>query len=331
MHIEKRAYARAGLLGNPSDGYFGKIIAVSVKNFWAAVTLEPAEHIRIEPLPQDVPAYGNLRELAETIKLYGYYGGVRLIQALMKRFYDYAQEAGLRLRDENFSIRYASNIPRQIGLGGSSAIVTATLRALMEFYEVEVPKEMQPTLILEAERNELGINAGFMDRVTQVYEGCVYMDLNKEFVQARGRGIYEKLDASLLPPLYLAYKRGLGKVSGSVLNEIRVAYDRGDKTARETLNALAALAERGKRVLTERNYAELHRMMDENFELRSRIQTISTGNAELIRAARKAGAAAKFAGSGGSIIGMYADDAMYEELERRLKELGAEVIRPVVE
>jgi len=72
-------------------------------------------------------------------------------------------------------------------------------------------------------------------------------------------------------------------------------------------------------------------MMDENFELRSRIQTISPGNAELIRAARKAGAAAKFAGSGGSIIGMYADDAMYEELERRLKELGAEVIRPVVE
>jgi hypothetical protein len=37
--IRKRAYARAGLIGNPSDGYHGKTISISVRNFWAEVVL----------------------------------------------------------------------------------------------------------------------------------------------------------------------------------------------------------------------------------------------------------------------------------------------------
>jgi len=35
----KRAFARAGLLGNPSDGYHGKTISMSVRNYWAEVVL----------------------------------------------------------------------------------------------------------------------------------------------------------------------------------------------------------------------------------------------------------------------------------------------------
>ena len=35
--ITRRAYARIGLLGNPSDGFFGKTIAVSLQNFYAEV------------------------------------------------------------------------------------------------------------------------------------------------------------------------------------------------------------------------------------------------------------------------------------------------------
>ena len=39
ISIRKRAYARAGLVGNPSDGYFGKTLSVIVRNFWAETTL----------------------------------------------------------------------------------------------------------------------------------------------------------------------------------------------------------------------------------------------------------------------------------------------------
>jgi hypothetical protein len=40
--ITRRAYARIGLLGNPSDGFFGKTIAVSLQNFYAEVRGPPA-------------------------------------------------------------------------------------------------------------------------------------------------------------------------------------------------------------------------------------------------------------------------------------------------
>lgn len=38
--VRCRVHARIGLLGNPSDGFQGATIAVSLANFWAEVGLE---------------------------------------------------------------------------------------------------------------------------------------------------------------------------------------------------------------------------------------------------------------------------------------------------
>ena len=67
--ITNRAYARVGLLGNPSDGYFGKCISVSVQNFFAEVTLTPNQQIfssrvTIEPGPSDSTVFESLDTLA---------------------------------------------------------------------------------------------------------------------------------------------------------------------------------------------------------------------------------------------------------------------------
>ena len=45
--IHSRCFARAGLIGNPSDGFFGKTIAVTVHNWCAEVTLweSPGKHL----------------------------------------------------------------------------------------------------------------------------------------------------------------------------------------------------------------------------------------------------------------------------------------------
>lgn len=331
MVIESRAYARAGLVGNPSDGYFGKVIAISVKNFWASVSLEEAQELEIKGDEQESNIYRDIHELVEEINLYGYYGGVRLIKASIKRFFEYCLNRNIKLEAKNFTARYDSTIPRQVGLGGSSAIIVATIRALMRFYQVEIPIEILPSIVLDAELKELRINAGLMDRVIQVYEGCVYMNLDSEIIKKNGHGIYEQLDPKLLPHLYLAYKPSLAKVSGDVLNEIRVGYERGDRLVIETLNRIAEIAERGKQALLQGNMDELYNLMNENFDLRRKIMKISSGNLELIRAARECGASAKFAGSGGSIIGMYKDEDMFSHLVIELKKLEAKVIKPIVE
>jgi glucuronokinase len=254
-----------------------------------------------------------------------------LIKATIKKFYEYCQVQCIQLEKKNFAIRYSSNIPRQLGLGGSSAIITAAIRALMEFYSVRIPQEILPTLILEAERDELGINAGFMDRVIQVYEGCVYMDLDENIIQEKGHGIYERLSPKFLPMLYLAYKPVLGKVSGKVLNDIRHGFDRGDPFVLETLHRIAEKAELGKEALLKKDFITMKRLMDENFDLRSQIMKISESNLEMVMTARACGASAKFAGSGGSIIGMYEDEKMYSQLESELSGIGAKVIKPTIE
>ena len=121
----------------------------------------------------------------------------------------------------------------------------------MEFYEADIPCKVLPSLILEAESKELGINAGLIDRVVQVYGGCVCMDLNRQVIEEKRCGIYEQLDPKILPVLYLAYKPALGKVSGQVLDDIRMGYELGDTLVLDTLKRLAEIAETGKKALLQ--------------------------------------------------------------------------------
>ncbi len=330
MTIVTRAHARAGLLGNPSDQYFGQIIAISVKNFTARAFITESDRIVIEPAADDRPVYANAAEFVARIDRYGYYGGGRLLKAALKVFFDYCARQGTRVRKMNFHIGYDSDIPRQVGLAGSSAIIVAAMRGLLEFYEVEIPLEILPTLVLQAERQELGINAGFMDRVAQVYEGCVYMDLSQEFVEEKGHGRYERLDPKRLPPLYLAYKPELGKVSGQVHSEIRTAYDRGDARVIETLKKIAETAAEGREAYLRGDFSRWPALMDESFNLRSQIMRISEANLAMVRAARGCRASANYAGSGGSVIGIYDGEPMFERLTAALGSLGAVVIKPQI-
>ncbi len=330
MIIEARAFARAGLLGNPSDGYFGKTISISVRNFGARVSLYQTPELKIEMQEQDSDVFRNIYDLVDSVSLMGYYGGTRLIKAAIKKFCEYCSDNDIKLSYKNFTIRYHSSIPRQVGLAGSSAIITATMRALMKFYSVKIPLPILPSIVLAAENDELGINAGLQDRVIQAYEGCVFMNFDKMILDEKNHGLYERIDPNLLPRLFIAYKTDLGKVSGKVLNDIRTRYDNGDKFVIDNLHRIAEVAEDGKEAIKTRDFAKLNQLIDENFDLRAKIMNISKSNMELVQTARKCGASAKFTGSGGSIIGIYADDDMLTHLVVELKKINARVIKPYI-
>lgn len=62
--IEHRTYARVGLLGNPSDVYFGRTISFSLGNFWASVRLEPSRELVIRPHPvHDFVSFDSIDQL----------------------------------------------------------------------------------------------------------------------------------------------------------------------------------------------------------------------------------------------------------------------------
>ncbi len=328
--IETYACARAGLLGNPSDGYYGKTISFSLSNFRARVLLYPSARLELRPSKADLPIFENLDDLYQTTRWRGYYGGIRIIQALIVRFMDYCRERSIELPDRNFTIEYESSIPQRLGMGGSSAIIIAALRALCEYYEIEIAPPAQANLALETETRELGVPAGLQDRVIQVYEGLVYMDFAREQMERLGYGTYERLDPSLLPSLYVAYRTSLGEGTEVFHNNVRERWRRGDPEVVEAMRTWAGYAEQGRRCLLDRDYAALGRLIDANFDLRANICSISPGNLLMIRAAREAGATANFAGSGGAIVGSYEDERMYGALAAAMRSCGAAVVKPRV-
>ena len=328
-HIKTRSFPRVGLVGNPSDGYFGRTIAFTFKNFSSEILLGE-DSTRISFVNRE-SEFDSVEDLCDNIQLHGYYGGIRLLKAAIKRFRDHCRENGIQVDlDKKFKITYSSNIPQQVGLAGSSAILTATFRALMDFYEVEIENQILPNLIQEVETHELKIPAGLQDRVVQVYDNLVFMDFDKKRMESDGYGRYEKLDPGLLPNVYVAYRSSMSEGTEVFHNNIRARYQSGETVVVEAMQAWAEMAEQGRKALVDGDMERLTCLINANFDLRSRIYRISPGNEEMIRVARQAGATAKFAGSGGAIVGTYNDDNHLQALTAELAEIGVVVIKPVV-
>jgi glucuronokinase len=340
--IRQRAYARAGLVGNPSDGYFGKTISILVRDFYATAILYEWESIELILSGDDQSRFDTIDELVRDVRLHGYYGGIRLVKATIKKFVEFCAQrrqegdAGYELHDRKFSIRYETNIPRQVGLAGSSAIIVATLSALMEFYQVTIPQRVQPSLVLSVENDELRITAGLQDRVIQVYGGLVYMDFGRDVMEevcGFACGQYEPLDPHLLPPLYIAYAVDVGEPTETLHNPLRALYDRGDAKVVNAMQQFASYAAEAREAIVHQDAKRLGELIDANFDMRASICQLHPEHVNMIQAARSVGASAKYTGSGGAIIGTYTDEAMYDRLRAKLEGLTSikcRVIKPTV-
>ena len=342
--IRTRSFARAGLLGNPSDGYFGKTVSFTFTQFGVDLTLTESSRIRFQQGEVDDATFASVEEMARNLRLYGYYGGIRLLKATTKRFFDYCCERGIALPKRNFTVEYKINIPRLVGLSGSSAICSAMLKALMKFYEVEIPLECQPTICLEAEREELGINCGFQDRVIQIYNGLVFMDFERSFVEAHNRGKYEQLYAPASSStstsisslnLYIAYDANRAEESGKAHQKVKRLFEAKNADVIAAMGEFADIAQQGRDLLVggeggRRTAEKFASLINANFDLRDRIFNVAEENRRMVMTARKSGASAKFAGSGGAIVGTYEDEAQFVRLSADLAAIGTVVLKPTV-
>lgn len=275
------APARAALLGNPSDGYGGAVVAFAFTDFVAGV--ERCEGIDAHP------------------------DAVPLLRAAARRAD--AADAGLRLR---------TTIPREVGLGGSSAIVIAALRAL----GVDLPPDELARVALAVEAEDLGIAAGLQDRLVQAHGGVLVMDF--------GAGAVEALDPGLLPPLYVAWREDAGAPSGRFHGDLRARFQRGERAVVAAMAELADVARAGAAALRVGDHTRLHRLVDRTFDLRSSFAELDPRHVRMVELARAAGASANFAGSGGAIAGTLPDPEAFDALRTALRAEGCDAIRPSI-
>ncbi|XP_067910182.1 glucuronokinase with putative uridyl pyrophosphorylase [Heterodontus francisci] len=326
--ITCRSYARVGIMGNPSDGFFGKTIAMTISNFWADVTICESKKVVLVPHPLNDPTeFGSLQDLHGISRKEGYLGGLRLLQATCKKFYQYCSEQGIALAKRNFTLKYDTNIPRQVGLAGSSAIVSATLKCLMKFYDLiddDLPKPLRANFILNVETEELVVTAGLQDRVVQVYEGLVYMDFSNELMEKQGYGSYVIMDISCSPHFWLAYM-GDPSDSGKIHSNVRQRWLNGESDVVAAMKTFAELTDLAKIAMESRNWNDLSELMNRNFELRRSIYTdacLGQGNLRMVQLGRKFGSAVKLPGSGGAVIGLCLDPDNLVELKKAFQEAG---------
>ena len=102
------------------------------------VTVKPCDTIRFVPHPfHDGGKYDSWDDFRTRLDGEGYGGGVRLLKAMGKVFFHECEERAVQLPQRYFELSYETNIPRQAGLSGSSAIACAAFTCLLKYYDIE--------------------------------------------------------------------------------------------------------------------------------------------------------------------------------------------------
>ena len=257
-----RSYARVGFYGNPSDGYHGKTISFTIQNFRTEVIIKANQSNEVCFFESSI--YDSIRSVADKGKSEGYCGGLRLLKAACSIFFSKCSvEYQNQIENRGFNIYFNTTVPKQVGLAGSSAIVCATFRALSAFYQIPLSelseKQFWPQHILDVEVKELGIAAGLQDRVTQFYEGLVFMDFNRDFMEKNHHGIYESIDLSALfkiPHIYLAYLNEKPSDSGVVHVSLRQRFQQGEEKVLKAMIEFGEIAEKAKEILLTPSLSE---------------------------------------------------------------------------
>jgi glucuronokinase len=286
------AHARAALAGNPSDGYGGAVVALTLSGLRAQASAWASPELEVVPESD-------------------------LVRAAVTRLAREHMPAATRT-----AVGWSTSIPRHVGLGGSSAIVIATLRAVCSLHGISVSSGELASLALAVEVEDLGIAAGLQDRFAQAYGGLIFMD----FAPWAGPHAYESLDESLLPPVLVAWRESAGGDSGAVHAPLRDRHASGEPAVLHCLGELAALARGARAALLAGDRAELARCVDGSFEARRRMLALDPRHTELIECARVSGASANYTGSGGAIVAVCPDQSVHARAARALRAIGCQTL-----
>ena len=156
------------------------------------------------------------------------------------------------------------------------------------------------------------------------------MDFDRQLVESTGHGRYERLDPARVPPLYIAYDPRRAEESGKAHRKVRRLFQQRDSNVVAAMSEFADIAQQGRDALVAGRKDALPALVNANFDLRDRIFNVALANRKMVMTARSVGASAKFAGSGGAIVGTYEDETQFARLAHALAEIGCQTIKPTI-
>ena len=294
--------ARAGVAGNPSDALGGAALAVPVAQLRARVEVRSSDAMTIRPATAAEPER-SVSSLVSAVGRYGHEGAERVVTAALVRLVGRLRETGVALDDAPLEIAWSTEVPRSVGLAGSSALAIATIRALAVRWSVSLAPELVAGLAFEAENVELGVAAGWMDRAVQAHDAPVLVETDR-FHDVEGRllpaitpvGVGEHLE------LLVAWDPAGAAPSGRLHASLRERAAAGDPEVTAGVARLVDAAHAAAGAFGAGDPAALADAVDESCGARAALGALDAATAALVTIARSTGAAATSAGSGGAVL-----------------------------
>src|SRR5437764_1209454 len=159
--IRSSAPGRAGIVGNPTDGYGGTVISCSLAER-VSVVLTPADATVLEVCGHRVTIRGR-----EDLRLTGDYTDVA--KAVLTMF------EGTVLA-YSFHLTAETAVPMHAGLAGSTAMIAAILGAVLRLQEIELNRYQIAEATRKIEFEIMGVTCGFQDQYMATFGGINCLD-----------------------------------------------------------------------------------------------------------------------------------------------------------
>lgn len=235
LSVSASAPGRAGIIGNPTDIYGGRVLSCSVPAR-ATCKLTLGEGVS---LPEDL----------------------RLWNAAQARY-----PLGQPVR-----VEWSTQIPRSAGISGSTALLAATMACVLRLtgHDPDLTslegKSAFAELVRDIERNDAGIVCGFQDAYMIAHGGLQFMNFAGKHPVTHGPpGTLTAIDS---PLPFLLITTGVERLSGSVHGPMAQRWLDGEELVVDSMIRIAELADEGLAAILERDWTALGRAMDENHEL----------------------------------------------------------------
>ena len=209
----------------------------------------------------------------------------------------------LDLASRSLTIEAFPNVPRAMGLGGSSALAVAVIRALSNHFKLDLSDERVNELAFECERAVHGTPSG-VDNTIATY-GSTLLFENK------GAPSFQEVHPARSVSIAIGIS-GKESLTATTVARVRRAWERQPQRYERIFDQIGDLTRAGTEALQDGAYQELGELMNLCHGYLNALQVSTPELEELIHIARRCGAVgAKLTGGGGggSVIALCPDGA----------------------
>lgn len=309
--IKVTAAGRAGIIGNPTDGYGGTLISCSIKNK-AVTTIEESKDLVIRNHTGETVLRWN-----NDFDNHGDYFDI--VRSVLRK---------LKVYDLKATISTTTNVPVQAGLAGSTAVIASVLSAVLAFQGKNLNRYEIAEINRDIELNYMKVQCGYQDAYMTTFGGLKYLDFRgKEYYRTWDKeqyGTVEDLSPYIDELPFVIAHTGIKHHSGSFHRPLRERWLEGDREVVKGYADIVEIAREGKKALINSKWEDFAYYMNKNHEIQDSLADSGLQNRKMIQVAKDNGAlAAKLAGAGGggTIIALTFDK---ERVKTALKEAGAE-------